>query len=446
MVSKYQPKQPINTSSENKKLTTLKEIESYVKRVNPYKKGKTSVQGVVPEVVNYFMLVKSRKGEVTTGEIDQYFQTKIPFNYQKSGEYINEIVTQTQREQGLKETKVSDELLSYIRNELEYKRAMMEEFGRTEVQFTHFEALDRKGNIKKGLDARMKSNGAVVADVYTNPEKYGGYIRVLYEKGKKLTPKAQLTNENVKAIYEKMGLKSNDEDVKGVIEQIKRDMFLPKGETKQGDEKKYSHRQYTRGVIDLTSTIKQTIFARRAKLDEDIMQLIGKYKDMGDVIDDFDTFVDDFYAPKDVMTEGEIQQHDDMRYDFNNFTQEIHNGLIMHTTERMIPLIYHALKQGMKDMTVDGVNKVLIEIYENSLNPDDVYMYYEPNVLSEWCHKVLPKFNVPSGLVDSVASECFNETRAEVYEHIRKRGYGATERKTRKASKTASKVRNKRKK
>ena len=79
-------------------------------------------------------------------------------------------------------------------------------------------------------------------------------------------------------------------------------------------------------------------------------------------------------------------------------------------------------------------------------NPDNIYMYYQPEVLSEWIHKILPKFHVPAAMVNMLSSECFNETRADVYDSVRKRGYGATTKKTKGYGKTASKVRNKRKK
>ena len=448
MASKYTAKEPINTSSTNKVLKSRKEIEDYVKKVNPYKRGKTSIQGVVQEVTNYFMLERARdiNNEVRTNDIDDYFRHTIPFAYQMSGEYINEIVNHYQKEKNIKQTKVSDEMMSYIRNELQYRRAMNEEMSRQEVQYTPFEAFDKKGNIKKGLDVRVKDNGAVVADVYAKPERYGGYISLLYEQGTKLTPKAQLTVSNVKQQYTKMGIDATDEEVKGVIDQIKRDMFLEQGATKTPDTNKYSFRQYNRGIIDLSGVIKQTIYNRRAKLDEDIMQQIGKFKDMGEVIDDFDNYMEDFFAPKDVMSDGEVQILEDMKHDFNVFIDEIHNGLVDHSTERMIPLVYHALKMGMNTMTQKELNQTLIEVYDNGLNPDNVYMYYTPEVLSDWIHKVLPKFHVPSSTVSSLSSECFSETRAEVYESVRKRGYGATTKKTRGYAKTASKVRNKRKK
>lgn len=448
MASKYKAKEPINISSTNKVLKSRKEIEDYVKKINPYKRGKTSIQGVVQEVTNYFMLERARdiNNEVRTNDIDDYFRKTIPFAYQMSGEYISEIVQNYQKEKNIKQTKVSDEMMTYIRNELQYRRAMNEEMSRQEVQYTPFEAFDKKGNIKKGLDVRVKDNGAVVADVYAKPERYGGYISLLYEQGTKLTPKAQLTESNIKGIYEKMGIEATDEEVKGVIDQIKRDMFLEQGAKKTVDTNKYSYRQYNRGIIDLTGVIKQTIYNRRAKLDEDIMEQIGKFKDMGDVIDDFDNYMEDFFAPKDVMSDGEIQILEDMKHDFIVFVDEIHNGLIGHTTERMIPLIYHELKIGMNTMTQKELNEVLIEVYDSGQNPDNVYMYYEPEILSEWIHKILPKFHVPSTMVNMLSSECFNETRADVYESVRKRGYGATSKKTGGYAKTASKVRNKRKK
>ena len=448
MASKYKAKEPINISSTNKVLKSRKEIEDYVKKINPYKRGKTSIQGVVQEVTNYFMLERARdiNNEVRTNDIDDYFRKTIPFAYQMSGEYISEIVQNYQKEKNIKQTKVSDEMMTYIRNELQYRRAMNEEMSRQEVQYTPFEAFDKKGNIKKGLDVRVKDNGAVVADVYAKPERYGGYISLIYEKGTKLTPKAQLTESNIKGIYEKMGIEATDEEVKGVIDQIKRDMFLEQGAKKTVDTNKYSYRQYNRGIIDLTGVIKQTIYNRRAKLDEDIMEQIGKFKDMGDVIDDFDNYMEDFFAPKDVMSDGEIQILEDMKHDFIVFVDEIHNGLIGHTTERMIPLIYHELKIGMNTMTQKELNEVLIEVYDSGQNPDNVYMYYEPEILSEWIHKILPKFHVPSTMVNMLSSECFNETRADVYESVRKRGYGATSKKTGGYAKTASKVRNKRKK
>lgn len=448
MASKYKAKEPINISSTNKVLKSRKEIEDYVKKINPYKRGKTSIQGVVQEVTNYFMLERARdiNNEVRTNDIDDYFRKTIPFAYQMSGEYITDIVQNYQKEKNIKQTKVSDEMMTYIRNELQYRRAMNEEMSRQEVQYTQFEAFDKKGNIKKGLDVRVKDNGAVVADVYAKPERYGGYISLLYEQGTKLTPKAQLTESNIKGIYEKMGIEATDEEVKGVIDQIKRDMFLEQGAKKTADTNKYSYRQYNRGIIDLTGVIKQTIYNRRAKLDEDIMEQIGKFKDMGDVIDDFDNYTEDFFTPKDVMTDGEIQILEDMKHDFNVFIGEIHNNLIGHTTERMIPLIYHALKIGMNTMTQKELNEVLIEVYDSGQNPDNVYMYYEPEILSDWIHKILPKFHVPSSTVNSLSAECFNETRADVYESVRKRGYGATTKKTGGYAKTASKVRNKRKK
>ena len=448
MASKYKAKEPVNTSGVNKTLKTRKEIEDYVKRINPYKRGRTSIQGVVQEVTNYFMLERARDigNEVRTNDIDDYFRRTIPFAYQMSGEYITDIVHNYQDEKKMKQTKVSDEMLTYIRNELRYRRAMNEEMSRQEVQYTLFEAYDKKGNIKKGLDVRVKDNGAVVADVYANPERYGGYISLLYEQGTKMTPKAQLTESNVKQQYEKMGIEATDEEVKGVIDQIKRDMFLEQGQRKTGDTNKYSYRQFNRGIIDLSGVIKQTIYNRRAKLDEDILEQIGKFKDMGEVIDDFDNYTEDFFAPKDVMSDGEIQILEDMKHDFIVFIDEIHNGLIDHTTERMIPLIYHALKMSMGVMTQRELNQVLIDVYDSGQNPDNVYMYYEAEVLSDWVHKVLPKFHVPSSTVNSLSSECFNETRVDVYESVRKRGYGATTKKTKGYGKKASKVRNKRKK
>lgn len=448
MASKYTAKQPINTSSTNKVLKTRKEIEDYVKRVNPYKRGRTSIQGVVQEVTNYFMLERARdiNNEVRTNDIDDYFRRTIPFAYQMSGEYITDIVHNYQDEKKMKQTKVSDEMLTYIRNELRYRRAMNEEMSRQEVQYTQFEAYDKKGNIKKGLDVRVKDNGAVVADVYANPERYGGYISLLYEQGTKLTPKAQLTESNVKQQYEKMGIEATDEEVKGVIDQIKREMFLEQGQSKTSDTDKYSFRQYNRGIIDLSGVIKQTIYNRRAKLDEDILEQIGKFKDMGEVIDDFDNYMEDFFSPQDVMSDGEIQILEDMKHDFSVFIDEIHEGLIGHTTERMIPLIYNALKLGMGVMTQKEVNQVLTEVYDSGLNPDNVYMFYQPEVLSEWIHKILPEFHVPSAMVNMLSSECFNETRVDVYESVRKRGYGATTKKIKGYGKTASKVRNKRKK
>lgn len=448
MSSKYTAKEPINTSSTNKVLKTRKEIEDYVKRVNPYKRGRTSIQGVVQEVTNYFMLERARdiNNEVRTNDIDDYFRRTIPFAYQMSGEYITDIVHNYQDEKKMKQTKVSDEMLTYIRNELRYRRAMNEEMSRQEVQYTLFEAYDKKGNIKKGLDVRVKDNGAVVADVYAKPERYGGYISLLYEQGTKMTPKAQLTESNVKQQYEKMGIEATDEEVKGVIDQIKREMFLEQGQSKTSDTNKYSFRQYNRGIIDLSGVIKQTIYNRRAKLDEDILEQIGKFKDMGEVIDDFDNYMEDFFAPQDVLSDGEIQILEDMKHDFSVFIDEIHNGLIDHTTERLIPLIYNALKLGMSVMTQRELNQVLTEVYDSGQNPDNIYMFYQPEVLSEWIHKILPEFNVPSAMVNMLSSECFNETRADVYERVRKRGYGATTKKTKGYGKTASKVRNKRKK
>lgn len=448
MASKYTAKEPINTSSTNKVLKTRKEIEDYVKRVNPYKRGKTSIQGVVQEVTNYFMLERARdiNNEVRTNDIDDYFRRTIPFAYQMSGEYITDIVHNYQDEKKMKQTKVSDEMLTYIRNELRYRRAMNEEMSRQEVQYTLFEAYDKKGNIKKGLDVRVKDNGAVVADVYANPERYGGYISLLYEQGTKLTPKAQLTESNVKQQYEKMGIEATDEEVKGVIDQIKREMFLEQGQRKTSDTDKYSFRQYNRGIIDLSGVIKQTIYNRRAKLDEDILEQIGKFKDMGEVIDDFDNYMEDFFSPQDVLSDGEIQMLEDMKHDFSVFIDEIHDGLIGHTTERMIPLIYNALKLGMSVMTQKELNQVLTEVYDSGQSPDNIYMFYQPEVLSEWIHKILPEFHVPSAMVNMLSSECFNETRVDVYESVRKRGYGATTKKTKGYGKTASKVRNKRKK
>lgn len=448
MSSKYTAKEPINTSSTNKVLKTRKEIEDYVKRVNPYKRGRTSIQGVVQEVTNYFMLERARdiNNEVRTNDIDDYFRRTIPFAYQMSGEYITDIVHNYQDEKKMKQTKVSDEMLTYIRNELRYRRAMNEEMSRQEVQYTQFEAYDKKGNIKKGLDVRVKDNGAVVADVYANPERYGGYISLLYEQGTKLTPKAQLTESNVKQQYEKMGIEATDDEVKGVIDQIKREMFLEQGQRKTSDTDKYSFRQYNRGIIDLSGVIKQTIYNRRAKLDEDILEQIGKFKDMGEVIDDFDNYMEDFFAPQDVLSDGEIQILEDMKHDFSVFIDEIHEGLIGHTTERMIPLIYNALKLGMGVMTQKELNQVLTEVYDSGQNPDNIYMFYQPEVLSEWIHKILPEFHVPSAMVNMLSSECFNETRVDVYESVRKRGYGATTKKTKGYGKTASKVRNKRKK
>lgn len=151
MASKYTAKEPINTSSTNKVLKTRKEIEDYVKRVNPYKRGRTSIQGVVQEVTNYFMLERARDidNAVRTNDIDDYFRKTIPFAYQMSGEYINEIVNHYQKEKNIKQTKVSDEMMSYIRNELQYRRAMNEEMSRQEVQYTQFEAYDKKGTLKR---------------------------------------------------------------------------------------------------------------------------------------------------------------------------------------------------------------------------------------------------------------------------------------------------------
>lgn len=401
-VSKYKPKVALGSSDEVLTFKSRADVEKYVKKVNPYRtRSGSAIKGVVAEVVNYVTLVAvDLDREVTSADVDKYFRNFIPNSYQMSGEYISEIVSGYQKEQGVKSKKVSQEELTFIRERLKSK---IERSPIEKLDIPKSEARKRDNSLKDSFkDAEENKDGSVTVNVWVSKERFGGYIRALYDDSKKLRIKDQFKPERLRET-----LKGNVGISDDLIDYLsKRGLELA---TING--KPLTKRMAERKIWDMTTEINKLV---SQVFDSVIVGLMGEHTSVEEVDS----------ALMDKLDErlGEWGVGNETRDGYARFFQQFRDRVASHTTFHMYPLVVQAILQKMDSLSDDELKNALEQIYSKRLMPNKLDKFYTPQRLSGWISDVLDLFSVDKKVIGALQSTAFEEDGySSLYENIAER-------------------------
>ena len=405
-------KQAKTPTKKQKPMMTYEELAKYVKSVNPYK----GVAGVVNEVAGTLYPKIAVGGSVSPKEVADYFDKNIPYSVQMSGAYIQEMVKQYREEQGLKSAKASDEAVAYIRNRIQHEFLPLKE-NLTALSEDNDDALRARDKKTKKLKSYVEGsvNGMRAVKGYHTPEYIGGKIKYLYEDSQKFNIASQFRRENVIQILTERRVDFTDDDVEYILTEYKKEverskMFKrgvqDKNDTTTEDLKK-PPRAFIRGIEDYGDRIAIAVIMKNARVDPKYIEQVGKYVTLGDVERGFSESIKDLG----VVVESKL----------NLLRDTLKSVLKGRTTERMLPFILDGIKTGVAGKSGEEISEAVRLIYADGLAPSNVEQLYKPQVLAGWVYNVLPRLWVPAGIVSTIYSECFNETRAEVIESLKGR-------------------------
>lgn len=405
-------KQAKTPAKKQKPMMTYEELAKYVKSVNPYK----GVAGVVNEVAGTLYPKIAVGGSVSPKEVADYFENNIPYSVQMSGAYIQEMVKQYRAEQGLKPAKASDEAVAYIRNKIQHEFLPLKE-NLTALSEDNDDVLRARDKKTKTLKSYVEGsvNGMRAVKGYLNPEYIGGKIKYLYEDSQKFNIASQFRRENVIKILTEHRVDFTNDDVEYILTEYKKEVerskrfkrgVQDKNDTITEDIKK-PPRAFIRGIEDYGDRITTAVIMKNARVDPKYLEQVGKNVTLGDVERGFSESIKDLG----VVVESKL----------NLLRDTLKSVLKGRTTERMLPFILDGIKTGVAGKSGEEISEAVRLIYADGLAPSNVEQLYKPQVLAGWVYKVLPRLWVPAGIVSTIYSECFNETRAEVIESLKGR-------------------------
>lgn len=401
-ISKYKPKVALGSSEGLIRFKSRADVEKYVKNVNPYRtRSGSAIKGVVAEVVNYVTLVAVDLGrEVTSEDVDKYFRNFIPNSYQMSGEYISEIVSEYQKEQGVKSKKVSQEELTFIRERLKSK---IERSPIEKLDIPKSEARKRDNSLRDSFKgAEENKDGSVTVNVWVSKERFGGYIRALYDDSKKLRIKDQFKPERLKET-----LKNNV----GVSDELI-DYLSKRGlELATINGKPLTKRMAERKIWDMTTEINKLV---SQTFNSVIVGLMGEHLTVEEVDSSLRAKLDERF--------GEWGVGNTTRDGYARFFQQFRDRLASHTTFHMYPLVVQAILQKIDSLSDEELKNALEQIYDKKLMPNRLDKFYTPQRLSGWVSDVLDLFSVDKKVIGALQSTAFEEDGySSLYENIAER-------------------------
>lgn len=399
-------------AKKQKPMGTYEELAKYVRAVNPYK----GVAGVVNEVAGALYPKIAEGGSVTPKSVEDYFENYIPYSVQMSGAYIQEMVKQYREEQGLKPAKASDEAVAYIRDKIQHGFLPLKE-NLTALSEENDDALRARDKKTKKIKSYVEGsvNGMRAVKGYNKTEYIGGKIKYLYEDSLKFNIASQFRRENVIKILTERRVDFTDDDVEYILTEYKREVerskrfkrgVQDKNDTITEDLKK-PPRAFIRGIEDYGDRIATAVIMKNARADPEYIKQVGNNVTLGDVERDFSESIKGLG----VVVESKL----------NLLRDTLKSVLKGRTTERMLPFILDGIKTGVAGKSGEDISEAVRLIYADGLAPSNVEQLYKPQVLAGWVYKVLPRLWVPAGIVSTIYSGCFNETRAEMVESLKGR-------------------------
>lgn len=405
-------KQAKTPAKKQKPMMTYEELAKYVKSVNPYK----GVAGVVNEVAGALYPKIAEGGSVAPKAVEDYFENNIPYSVQMSGAYIQEMVKQYRAEHGLKPAKASDEAVAYIRDKIQHEFLPLKEVV-TAVSMTDLaKMVNKKTGLVEVKDyAKDSKDGLPAVKGYSKTEFIGGKIKYLYEDSQKFNIASQFRRENVIKLLTERRIDFTNDDVEYILTEYKKEVERSKrfkrGVQNKNDiiteDIKKPPRAFIRGIEDYGDKITTAVIMRNVRADPKFIEQVGKNVTLGDVERDFSESIKDMG----VVVESKL----------NLLRDTLKSVLKGRTTERMLPFILDGIKTGVAGKSGEEISEAIRLIYADGLAPANVEQLYKPQVLAGWVYKVLPRLWVPAGIVSTIYSACFNETRAEVVESLKGR-------------------------